>query len=78
MKLGGLLEYPESPSRYSVTRKGERESQKEWGLGNEQPSDQWTPPGELAEGSTTTRGGQPKRARVPSVHVDLDRDDDIV
>jgi hypothetical protein len=61
-----------------VTRKGERESRKEWGLGNEQPSGQWTSKEELVEGSTTTRGGQPKRARVPSVHVDLDEDEDIV
>ena len=40
--LGGLLEPPESPSRHNVTRKGEREGRKERGLGNEQPSDQWT------------------------------------
>jgi hypothetical protein len=53
-------------------------AEEEWGLGNEQPSDQWTLKRELAEGSTTTRGGQPKRARVPSVHVDLDGDEDIV
>jgi hypothetical protein len=48
------------------------------GLGNEQPSDQWTLRRELAEGSTTTGDSPTSPARVPSVHVDLDGDEDIV
>ena len=73
-----MLEPPESLFRYNVTRKGERESRKEKGLGNEQPSDQWTRKGAGRRFNDYAR--RPTEARTSTQRPDVDdvEDEDIV